>query len=239
VAIRSIRFDEPVAVIGDIHGRKDLLDALLARLGARGIVVIGDVCDRGPHTREVVERLATSRAVGVVGNHDEWFREWACRRGFDSFALHPMMGGRATLDSYGVAGRTVREIESEAWRVPDDHRKWLEQLAVVVDLEVISHRYWLIHAGLPKREAIARMPREQVVPWLVQHHPHALLHEARHPGEMPAVDRPVVMGHVPLLQPIDTGAVIAIDTGSGTFQDGGRLTAVLLPERRFVSVGPR
>ena len=51
-----------------------------------------------------------------------------------------------------------------------------------------------------------------------------------------AVDRPVIVGHQPLVEPIDGGHVIALDSGAGTVADG-RLTAVLLPERRFVTAG--
>ena len=46
------------------------------------------------------------------------------------------------------------------------------------------------------------------------------------------------MGHAPRDEPLDTGDVIAIDTGAGTRDGGGRLTALLLPERKFVTVGP-
>ena len=44
------------------------------------------------------------------------------------------------------------------------------------------------------------------------------------------------MGHLPRPRPIDTGDAIAIETGSGTRKDG-MLTAVVLPERRFINVG--
>ena len=55
------------------------------------------------------------------------------------------------------------------------------------------------------------------------------------PAEVPAMERPILMGHVPLEEPEDHGHVVALDTGAGR---GGRLTALLLPERELVSVGP-
>jgi hypothetical protein len=48
------------------------------------------------------------------------------------------------------------------------------------------------------------------------------------------VDRPIVMGHRQVREPLDTGEVIAIDTGAG--EPDGRLTALLLPERRFLTL---
>ena len=61
-------------VVGDVHGRLDLLDQLLdqihrdldARLAAQGLVAfLGDLIDRGPGSAQVVERLRTYRRDGV------------------------------------------------------------------------------------------------------------------------------------------------------------------------------
>lgn len=55
------------------------------------------------------------------------------------------------------------------------------------------------------------------------------------PEMMLPVDRTVIMGHVPQRKAVDTGELIALDTGAGTCAPW-KLTAVILPERRFVSV---
>ena len=75
--------------------------------------------------------------------------------GLDDWALRPKMGGLATLRSYGVVGDGHGEIERQAHRVPDAHRRWLAALALVGDLEVMGDRYWLIHAGLPAHVSLA------------------------------------------------------------------------------------
>ena len=56
-----------VYAIGDIHGRLDLLDRLLAAIDGRRprprrrrateLIFLGDLVDRGPDSRGVVERL--------------------------------------------------------------------------------------------------------------------------------------------------------------------------------------
>ena len=55
-----------IYVVGDIHGRLDLLDELLARIGddrsSRPVtrplsVFLGDYIDRGPSSRETIDRL--------------------------------------------------------------------------------------------------------------------------------------------------------------------------------------
>lgn len=231
----ALRYDQAVAVIGDIHGRADLLERLLQQLGELPILVIGDLGDRGPDTRGVLKLLVSRRAKGVLGNHDVWLREWANHRGFDSMALSPMMAGAATLRSYGCVGTTPRELDAEAWRVPREHAQLLDSLVHAIDLEVAGERYWLVHAGI-SASAANGLPAEEVVPHCARHRPGELLWGFTRPEQVPTLDRPVIMGHTPVARAIDLGHVLAIDTGSGTLT-GGRLTAVVLPGRRFVSAG--
>src|SRR2546423_14418728 len=74
-------WDEPaasagIAVIGDIHGRLDRLNRLLAQLPEdRTLVFLGDYIDRGPESRGVLQRLrrlARQReCVLLCGNHED------------------------------------------------------------------------------------------------------------------------------------------------------------------------
>lgn len=227
--VRRVAFDGPVAVIGDLHGRADLLDALLARLGDLPLVVVGDVCDRGPDTRGVLDRLVARGAIGVLGNHDLWLAAWAAGEGFDRLAL--AIGGEATLLSYGVA---VADAPRRADAVPAPHRDWLLGLSVALDLRVGATRWWVVHGGIPNDVDLAGTPLADVVPRLARERPSDLLWRMNDPEGIVPLDRPLVMGHLPRREPLDAGHVIAIDTGAG--KPGGRLTAVVLPDRRFVTV---
>ncbi len=68
----------PIAV-GDLHGRLDLLDALLERYPDRDLVFLGDYVDRGPDVPGVLRRVrqlvADGRAVALWGNHDKMLCE--------------------------------------------------------------------------------------------------------------------------------------------------------------------
>ena len=172
----------------------------------------------------------------MLGNHDEWFVRWAQGKGFDSAALSPMMAGQATLRSYGVDARNPGEIEAQWRKVPLHHRQWLSTLATALDLQVLGESFWVIHAGVPSTEPLQGLSPHEVVPWLASNRPSTLLWSWNDPETMLPVGRTVVMGHSPRREPLDTGEVLAIDTGCGTLEDG-RLTAVILPERRFVTVG--
>src|SRR5262245_17534926 len=69
-------------VIGDIHGRRDLLDQLIDAMhrdaknygGNSLTVTLGDYVDRGPNSRGVVDRLASNPFPGeylaLKGNHE-------------------------------------------------------------------------------------------------------------------------------------------------------------------------
>lgn len=93
--------------IGDIHGCDYALDALLNLVAPTRddtVVVLGDVVDRGPGSRQVIERLlalrATCEVVLILGNHDETMLgaiadPAGLLRGWLS------IGGNATLFSYG------------------------------------------------------------------------------------------------------------------------------------------
>ncbi len=70
----------PLAIVGDVHGEIEALDAVLARLDAlpgprRALVFVGDLVDRGPDSVAVVDRVAAlvaeGRAHAVVGNHEQ------------------------------------------------------------------------------------------------------------------------------------------------------------------------
>lgn len=228
-------FTEPVLVIGDIHGQAHKLRLLLEQVPGRPVVTVGDVGDRGPDTKGVIDLLLARKAVGVLGNHDVWLRDLAIGAGFDSFALDACMGGRVTLESYGIEGRGASSIERQYRKIPVKHREWLNSLAVLLDLEVQGDKFWVFHCGIPPYGLNEVIPTvADVMPALVQLPTATTLWVGVPPRMMKPVDRPVIMGHKVQRAPLDLGHIIAIDTGCGL--PGGRLTGLLLPERTFVQV---
>ncbi len=149
--------------IGDVHGRLDLLDELFVKIlkDARGrpskptfLVMLGDLIDRGPDSRGVIERIMSAhrgfdRVVNLTGNHEEMMR-----RGL-SGEPHLLKGwldhgGYQCAQSYGVSmsellGQEVAVIEDILQScVPREH---LEFLAGFSDSARFGD-YLLVHAGI-------------------------------------------------------------------------------------------
>jgi serine/threonine protein phosphatase 1 len=154
---------ERAYAIGDIHGRADLLDRLLAMIDAddagRGaarttLVFLGDLADRGPDSRGVVERLMALRAssrdcVFLMGNHEELLiRVWQGERA--SAGTFNRAGGRETLMSYGVSGDDYDHwdlggvTEATARVVPAGHIAFLKSFR---DWHAMGD-YLFVHAGI-------------------------------------------------------------------------------------------
>jgi serine/threonine protein phosphatase 1 len=104
-----------ILAIGDIHGCHVALDVLLAKVSPMAddtLVVLGDVVDRGPGTKQAIDRLleldCVCCVVFILGNHEEML--------FDALAgvagvLDPWLavGGRETLGSYGGTFDSIPE----------------------------------------------------------------------------------------------------------------------------------
>lgn len=131
--------------VGDIHGRLDLLEHLLAAIDenlrhrpARKVllVFVGDLIDRGPASAQVVERLRTYRhrhvkPVFLLGNHEEVLLR-ILRGEQELIKDWTRFGGIECLASYGVDYSAFRTLEPgeqlEAIRaaVPKSHVDFLE-----------------------------------------------------------------------------------------------------------------
>jgi predicted phosphodiesterase len=64
-----------IAFISDIHGNAVALDAVLddiQALGAERIVVMGDLCYRGPEPKRALNRIRELNCSVIKGNADEW-----------------------------------------------------------------------------------------------------------------------------------------------------------------------
>jgi serine/threonine protein phosphatase 1 len=159
-----------IYAIGDVHGRADLLAQLLQKIDADDVarssastqvVFLGDLIDRGPGSREVVDMVADLAATrkGVhwlKGNHEEVFLK-TLEGDAQMMRLFARIGGRETLASYGISdeefdsGSFAELAELAAVRVPREHRQFL---AHGKDSLVLGD-YMFVHAGVRPEVALA------------------------------------------------------------------------------------
>ena len=149
--------------VGDIHGRLDLLDAILEmieddfrqRPKSRTIIVfLGDLVDRGPQSAQVVERLRTYRPsfakpYFLLGNHEEvMLRVLAGETALIKDWLK--FGGVQCVQSYGIDPEQFkRAAPEEATRmldlkVPKSHRDFFDSFSDTLSFG----SYLFVHAGI-------------------------------------------------------------------------------------------
>ncbi len=149
----------PLYVIGDIHGRLDLLDRLIEAIdcdaGERRAdsltVTVGDYIDRGPESRGVIERLMANpfpgRYVALKGNHEAILQSFL---GDPNVGGHwQQLGGLETLRSFGVPvsrGRRdfARACEALRAALTPEETRFLASLQPALSVG----RYFICHAGV-------------------------------------------------------------------------------------------
>jgi serine/threonine protein phosphatase 1 len=117
---------QPVVVIGDIHGRIDLLERMLAQIGETlpeaTPVFVGDYVDRGEESAAVLARLMETSGKGAVclmGNHEEMLLNYLDDpEGRGGTWLRN--GGLQTLASFGVGGVSANTRGLELARARDE-----------------------------------------------------------------------------------------------------------------------
>jgi serine/threonine protein phosphatase 1 len=193
--------------IGDIHGCRRALDVLLAAVAPRYgdiVVPLGDLIDRGPDSKGVIERMIQlSREVDLIpirGNHEMMMMqaresplaltEW---RGF---------GGDATLESYATDSLSA---------IPDSHWRFIESTKPFYE----AANHLLVHA-----KAYADL-------WLSDDPDHTAFSEVFNcpPPGPGSRNKIMVCGHTPQRGglPKDGGRVIYLDTA---VHAGGWLTCL-------------
>lgn len=211
-------------VVGDIHGCMDEFNRLLAETDYISnqdlLISVGDFMDRGPDSWEAARFFrSTPGAYAVCGNHE--------RR---------------------IAG-TVRRTSEPAWtqkqtlqQMPkNEHRDWADWLAslpavIETDEIIVTHARLdpeklidsqdLYHtAGVGGPAARIILDDQGVPDWYWKWE------------EQSCLKKPVCIGHLQYGSvELVKGKLYAIDTGAAS---GGKLTALILPEKEIVSVASR
>ena len=221
----SVPAGQRVYAIGDIHGRLDLFEQLLERIeaddAARGaadtwLVLLGDLIDRGPDSRGVIERAMALMQGGKVrvlaGKHEEMMlNSLQDTEILRHFLRH---GGKETMFSYGLSPEEYAQgvLEVLGLRlnelVPPAHIAFMEAM----EDQIIYGDYLFVHAGIRPGVALDQQTLADLR-WIRREF-------LDHAGQYSHV---VVHGHTITDEPQERSNRIGIDTGAFA---SGRLTAI-------------
>jgi serine/threonine protein phosphatase 1 len=217
-----------IYAVGDIHGRADLLAQLFSRIDAdlaahhieRSIhVFLGDYVDRGPGSREVLDRLIdraySHESVFLMGNHELIFLQFL----HDPALLKQwrQYGGLDTLMSYGLkvpfnanAEQLAALSASLESVMPAEHCRFLEELKPSFE----CGSFFFAHAGVRPGVPLENQRMDDLL-WIREEF---LQYEG-------GFGKIVVHGHTPAPEPEVRVNRINIDTGAYAT---GRLTCLIL-----------
>ena len=223
-----------IYAVGDVHGRLDLLQQVITQIesdlakrpSSNAVeIYLGDYIDRGPASRQVVDRLIKRsrerNAVFLKGNHETYVAE---------FIQNPAIltewrqyGGLETLMSYGLQPAIRADAAEQAelarafkYMLPKNHQAFFKHL----QLSMTCGDFFFVHAGVKPRVPLARQ-REEDLLWIRDDF---LLCEDDF-GKM------VVHGHTPVREPDIRPNRINIDTGAYAT---GRLSCIMIEHDNVV-----
>lgn len=234
-SLAAVPAGQRIYAVGDIHGRLDLFEALIAAIeeddAAAGpadttVILLGDLVDRGPDSAGVIARAREWRRRRTVrilaGNHEEMFLKSFEK--VETLRHFLRFGGRETVLSYGIDRKTyqtasveeVQRIMTQA--VPAEDRRFMEGFE---DMIAIGG-YLFVHAGIAPDVPLEKQ-RRQDLRWIRE----PFLSHREPFGPV------VVHGHTICDAPEELDNRIGVDTGAYVT---GRLTALVLEgtERRYL-----
>ncbi|ENN88091.1 putative metallophosphoesterase [Rhizobium freirei PRF 81] len=176
-----------IYAVGDIHGHLDHLLAMQAAIAADRaqhpvervmIVYLGDLIDRGLHSRSVIERVIaeqnaadeTTKIICLTGNHDAWLGEFLADAAV--LPLWGRKGGLETLASYDFSPEEILRamadpIAAEVMRlalvarIPQRHKEFIATLL----LSYQQGDYFFAHAGVNPDRSLMEQRKEDLT-WI-------------------------------------------------------------------------
>lgn len=146
---------DQVFVVGDVHGMDQPLEGLLSHWQPQEqtLVFLGDLIDRGPHIKEVVDRVrdlqARHGALVIKGNHEAMLEEFLTLP--SQYAdRYQRNGGMTTVAA--LTGISVEVLEGlsmdEKSRITGEKNPWLLPWLEERPLYIEYGPWLLVHAGI-------------------------------------------------------------------------------------------
>ena len=141
-------------VISDIHGCLDHFNALLDQINYQPnvdkIILLGDYLDRGPKSKEVVEKVLymfeNEDVIAIRGNHDQRFVELIETKNPKTYKEFLEFGGLETLESYcpDLVNQPINKIAEFISNEFATHIEFLKSIPLYYE----DPYFIFVHAGL-------------------------------------------------------------------------------------------
>lgn len=200
-------------IFGDVHGCIDELDMLLRELEWQSherLISVGDLVAKGPDSKAVISFCMEHQVEAVLGNHEAH--------------LHKAILGQSAAPYHVKLAQGLSKEE----------KNWI--LGLPLYLKIPSEDLLVVHAGIDQRVPLSEQSKEHLITMRsvdLYGNPSKDIHAGTAWAKRYKGPEHVVFGHDAVRglqqEPFATG----LDTGCVY---GNRLTALVLPERRLVSV---
>lgn len=207
-----------LAIIGDIHGEYKKLELLfnIANLKDRKIIIIGDMINRGPNSKFVIEFLLSKSKEHelelLLGNHEISLLSFIENKDFFNLAL---LGGISTIKSY-IQEPIIGNVHKLFLKYfPKSHLKFIKSAKLFYENEDLI----ISHAGLSPNDIKDRSIQNMTLNF----------HENLFEAEI-NINKTIIFGHYKQnkFKPFIKDNKICLDTGAG--YENGKLSLLLYPE---------
>ena len=202
-------------IIGDVHGCDKELARLLKKLEVRKqdrLIFVGDILNKGPNSSKVWDMYLDLKAEAVLGNHEWYLIEQADRK-------------KPKWNSYF---RLQREFGKKKFnRLIDQLHKW--------PLYIKEEEFNVVHAGRVPGKRLRESTARELTTIRTWDGKGTNLQSPKNPPwfDFYTRNKLIVYGHWAAKGLVQRDNVIGLDSGC---LYGGRLSALVLPERRIISV---
>ena len=137
----AIDHGRSVWVIGDVHGYFRTLEALLVKLQLSSddvVLFLGDLIDKGPDSKSVMELVSTTtNFYSIRGNHEEMMR----------LSLDPKHRGRMKKSWLRYGGKeTLLSFDTNQESAVNQAKNWIEFIEEM-PTEIVLNEFRIVHAG--------------------------------------------------------------------------------------------
>lgn len=121
-------------IIADVAGQYDALLRLVAKMPREPVYTLGDLNDRGPNSKEVIQWAIDNDINAIMGNHEHMMLDYYLKWGLYDHFIWQSNGGSMTQLQYNEDPETLEK-----------HLTWLKKRPFYYEIDglFMSHGVWI------------------------------------------------------------------------------------------------